>query len=58
MTCFRRSSLFAAIAFVLAPEMVRAQDQPNDAVVPATRGEGWMRRHESFNERALMGENN
>jgi lysophospholipase L1-like esterase len=55
MTYFRRFSLVVAIAFGLAPETIRAQDKPNDAVIPATRGEGWMRRHESFNERAKRG---
>jgi lysophospholipase L1-like esterase len=55
MTCLRRFSLIVAIAFGLAAEIVRAQDKPNDAVIPATRGESWMRRHESFNERAKRG---
>ena len=56
MNCFRRFSLVATIVVGLAPEIVRAQDKPNDAVIPATRGEGWMRRHESFNERAKQGD--
>ena len=39
----------------LRPEIVRAQDKPNDTVIPTMRGEGWMRRHESFNERVKQG---
>jgi len=55
MTSFRRFSVAATIAVGLLPAVTSAQDKPNDAVIPATRGESWMRRHESFNQRAQQG---
>ncbi len=42
----------------LSPSLVTAQEKkasPNDAVVPAPRDGGWMKRHESFNERVKKG---
>lgn len=34
---------------------VKPEVKPNDAVVPAPRDAGWMKRHESFNERVKKG---
>ena len=31
-------------------------DEPHDAIKPVPRGGGWMKRHESFNKRAAMGD--
>jgi beta-glucosidase len=45
------------LLFVLTalPALARAEDKPNDAIVPAPRDGGWMKRHESFNERVKQG---
>lgn len=44
-----------ASALVLLPSLALAQDQPNSALVPAPRDGGWMKSHESFNERVKQG---
>ncbi|MEX2176301.1 MAG: platelet-activating factor acetylhydrolase IB subunit [Pirellulaceae bacterium] len=41
--------------FVHGEDKVRGEDKPNDAVVAAPRDGGWMKRHESFNERVKKG---
>lgn len=47
---------FAMLAtLVCSTPMLVAQDKPNDAVVPVPRDAGWMKRHESFNERVKKG---
>src|SRR4051812_10365978 len=51
----RRCLLAAAIAACLIPAFLVAQDKPNDATIPVPRDAGWMRRHESFNERVKQG---
>lgn len=43
----------APLAFVLPA--VAQEGKPNDAVVPVPRDGGWMKRHESFNERVKKG---
>lgn len=49
--------LLAALLFgcLLLPGLVRAEDKPNDAIVPVPRGGALMKRHESFNERVKQG---
>jgi beta-glucosidase len=37
------------------PEFLVGQEKPNDAIIPVPRDAGWMRRHESFNERVKQG---
>jgi beta-glucosidase len=58
MTLFlRRWALVAAIAGWCFPAVL-AQEKTadkNDAVIPAPREGGWMKRHESFNERVRKG---
>jgi lysophospholipase L1-like esterase len=54
MTLNRRLALLSA-AFLCLPLTSRAQDKPNDAIVPAPRTGTWMQRHESFNERVKQG---
>src|SRR5438876_11821198 len=55
MSLSRRCLLAVAFVGVLAPVLVRGQDKPNDAVIPAPREGNWLRRHESFNERVKQG---
>ena len=50
----RRYLLAAAMAVCCAVISARAQDKPNDAVVPAPH-DGTLKRHESFNERVKQG---
>lgn len=54
---FRRSVRFSVLALLLALTMsalATAQDK-HDAITPAPRDGGWMKRHESFNERVKKG---
>ena len=37
------------------PGAIRAEDKPNDAIVPVPREGAWLKRHESFNERVKQG---
>jgi lysophospholipase L1-like esterase len=46
-------ALLAVVGF--CPALTLAEEKPNDAVVPAPRDGGWMKRHESFNERVKQG---
>jgi beta-glucosidase len=55
MTLSRRSLVAILFACSLFPGLVRAEDKPNDAVVPVPREGNWMKRHESFNERVKQG---
>ncbi|WP_254511679.1 platelet-activating factor acetylhydrolase IB subunit [Anatilimnocola floriformis] len=64
MSIARRSWLLALLVaacispFVAAQETksdVKPEIKPNDAVVPAPRDAGWMKRHDSFNERVKKG---
>ena len=43
------------IALASAAANSVAQDQANDAIIPVPRDGGWMKRHESFNERVKKG---
>lgn len=43
-----------AVAQEAKPD-VKSEAKPNDAVVPAPKEGGWMKRHESFNERVKKG---
>src|SRR5262245_25763087 len=49
--------LLVALFLVAAslPGPIRAEDKPNDAIVPVPRDGGWMKRHDSFNERVKQG---
>lgn len=55
MKVTRRMLLAAALAACFAPALARAQEKPNDAIVPAPREGNWMARHNSFNERVKQG---
>jgi lysophospholipase L1-like esterase len=50
-----RRLLLVALALSLVPGFSSAQDKPNDAIVAAPREGGWMKRHDSFNERVKQG---
>lgn len=53
-----RRWLFALVALAplaFALPAVAQEGKPNDAVVPVPREGGWMKRHESFNERVKKG---
>jgi beta-glucosidase len=56
MSLLPRSLLLPGLLLFL-PSLVAAQEKPakNDAVVPVPRDGGWMKRHESFNERVKQG---
>lgn len=56
MTLSRCSLFIALFACSLHPGLVRAEDKPNDAVIPVPREGAWMKRHESFNERVKQGD--
>jgi beta-glucosidase len=49
--------LLVALFLVAAslPGAIRAEDKPNDAIVPVPREGAWLKRHESFNERVKQG---
>jgi len=56
MYCPRALSLAVLAALLFIPSFsIRAEDKPNDAVVPAPREGGWMTRHNSFNGRVKKG---
>lgn len=51
-----RRALFACLcACSLFAGFVRAEEKPNDAIVPVPREGGWMTRHQSFNDRVKQG---
>jgi beta-glucosidase len=62
MKLFPRFALLSATAFSLSLALAattfaqRQTDGTNTAVVPVPRDAGWMKRHESFNERAKQGD--
>ena len=65
MSFNRRGWLLALLLAACASPLVRGQEtksdvkpeiKPNDAVVPAPREGGWMKRHEGFNERVKKGD--
>src|SRR5687767_14628351 len=52
----RNIALLAIAAVCTLPAALRAEDAPaHDAVKPVPRDAGWMKRHESFNERVKKG---
>lgn len=57
MLASRRALLSILLAACVSPALVIGQDKgkENDAIVPAPREGGWMKRHESFNERVKQG---
>ncbi len=55
MILSRRLLVAALFGCLILPGLVRAEDKPNDAIVPVPRDGGWMKRHESFNERVKQG---
>lgn len=55
MILSRRLFATALFSALILPGLVRAEDKPNDAIVPVPRDGGWMKRHESFNERVKQG---
>ena len=59
MSLLKRNWLIAILALIfVAPalaEDTKKDAKPNDAVVPVPRDGGWMKRHESFNERVKKG---
>lgn len=55
MTLSRRSLVVLLLGCLMVPGLVRAEDKPNDAVVPVPREGGWMNRHNAFNERVKQG---
>jgi beta-glucosidase len=60
MSLLKRRWLIALLALgfvapVLADEAKKEEKPANDAVVPVPRDAGWMKRHESFNERVKKG---
>jgi lysophospholipase L1-like esterase len=55
MILSRRLLVATLFNCLLLPALVRAEDKPNDAIVPVPRDGGWMKRHESFNERVKQG---
>lgn len=57
MISLSRRLWLAALLVVGMPTLASAQEQQaaNDAVVPVSREGGWMKRHESFNERVKQG---
>jgi beta-glucosidase len=57
MISLSRCHWFIALLVVCTPPLATAQEKPaaNDAVVPVPREGGWMKRHESFNERVKQG---
>src|SRR5262245_47113267 len=44
-----------SFALILVVRSSIGQDKPNDAIIPAPKEGGWMKRHESFNERVKQG---
>ncbi len=44
-----------ALAFCLTTSVVSAEDKTHSAVTPVPKDGGWLKRHESFNERVKMG---
>ena len=55
MILSRRLLVAVLLSCLMLPGLVRAEDKPNDAIVPVPRDGGWMKRHESFNERVKKG---
>ncbi|MCE9527180.1 MAG: GDSL family lipase [Planctomycetales bacterium] len=56
MSLLNRNWLIAILALVfVAPAWADDTKKANDAVVPVPRDVGWMKRHESFNERVKKG---
>ncbi|MFN0020543.1 MAG: platelet-activating factor acetylhydrolase IB subunit [Pirellulaceae bacterium] len=56
MSLLNRNWLIAILALVfVAPALAEDTKKANDAVVPVPRDGGWMKRHESFNERVKKG---
>jgi beta-glucosidase len=55
MILSRHSLVAVLFSSLLLPGLVRAEDKPNDAIVPVPREGGWMTRHESFNKRVAEG---
>lgn len=59
MSLLKKSWLAALLALVFVvptlAEEPKQEAKPNDAVVPVPREGGWMKRHESFNERVKQG---
>ena len=51
----RWSRSFVLLVLGLSVSALLAQDKANDAVTPVPRDGGWMKRHESFNERVKTG---
>ena len=51
----RRLLVGLLLSLSVFPAIAGAEDKPNDAVVPVPREGGWMKRHESFNERVKQG---
>src|SRR5688572_16890140 len=58
MILSRRLLLAALLVAVSVPDLLLAQDKPNDAIVPAPKEGTWMKRHDSFNERVKQGNAN
>src|SRR5512145_675377 len=50
-----RCLLLASLLAASLHQIAAGQDKPNDALIPAPRDGGWMKRHESFNERVKQG---
>jgi beta-glucosidase len=55
MKITRRLLVALLLGCSIVPALIRAEDKPNDAVVPVPREGGWIKRHESFNERVKQG---
>lgn len=59
MSLLKRNWLLAILALLFVvpalAEEPKKDAKPNDAVVPVPRDGGWMKRHESFNERVKKG---
>lgn len=55
MSLVQRNWLIAILALVFVAPTLADDAKPNDAVVPVPRDGGWMKRHESFNERVKKG---
>jgi beta-glucosidase len=55
MILSRRLLIAMFLVAASLPGAIRAEDKPNDAIVPVPRDGGWMQRHESFNKRVAQG---
>ncbi len=55
MSLLKRSWFVGILALVFTAPALAQEAKPNDAVVPVPRDGGWMKRHESFNERVRKG---